>query len=805
MVFETILQSDLQKMVNVKQLTGNLFSADNGGNKITVEILDGGAPATVSGSVYGYAIREDGKTVVIEGTLSGNKASIVLPASAYAVIGKLNIVIKVGTATVGACQAYVYRTTTDAIVDPGSVVPDISELLAQIGACEEATTAANTAASAANTAAANVGNLIAPAYANLTFPISKGQPCIYNNVRYQANQDIATSEGWTASHWSVMPNVSDESNALKSALNNDVNNTFEFSPQSAWTSASGWRINADTGLSYSDSGYKLVKYVVTPGDVLKVVSDDKFQFQNNASVPSQGTSNRVGITYSDGEYLVKVPTGATWLIISTPTTSNAGVYSIKTWMETIDETEESIASVIGPIIFKEGYSWNTNEGVINSSSSNKASPKLLFNPKCNFYAKKTTLSAFLYWSDSAYLGYTSTYNPSAYNNIKYVATYCPKSYTDNVYYRSEEDQELAESVEALGLELLQTTKVSGYTSTPLEIESGETYVIDIVDYTGNEGGAQFAAYKTGEASIDIAIIKENRKIVWKAPKDCDGFYTGACTYRVFLADKNSILLYRSDVAENKIITVGSTGCDYTSFTDALKYAYSVGNVTLELAAEVFDIMQETDIADEGAGLPLGNGIHIIGRKGTVIKCDYEGGVGTLQRDFAVFNAYPSDFTMENIRIEGTNVRYCVHDDCGNTNTAYTHRYINCEMYHDSSEALWRNSQCIGGGFGVNGFCEVIGGIYEGVPVHYSLTNDIGGPYSETELNCPISWHQNNYSLSAENTLVIRDCYLVGTDSLIIYGTGVNGNVFLSGNSYGKAPRAYYDSNLYAWNNELRTN
>lgn len=219
MVFETILQSDLQKMVNVKQLTGNLFSADNGGNKITVEILDGGAPATVSGSVYGYAIREDEKTVVIEGTLSGNKASIVLPASAYAVIGKLNIVVKVGTITVGACSAYVYRTTTDAIVDPGSVVPDISELLAQIGACEEATTAANTAASAANSAAANVGNLIAPAYANLTFPISKGQPCIYNNVRYQANQDIATSENWTASHWSVMPNVSDESSALKSAIN----------------------------------------------------------------------------------------------------------------------------------------------------------------------------------------------------------------------------------------------------------------------------------------------------------------------------------------------------------------------------------------------------------------------------------------------------------------------------------------------------------------------------------------------------------------------------------------------------------
>ena len=216
MVFETILQSDLQKMVNVKQLTGNLFSADNGGNKITVEILDGGAPATVSGSVYGYAIREDEKTVVIEGTLSGNKASIVLPASAYAVIGKLNIVIKVGTATVGACSAYVYRTTTDAIVDPGSVVPDISELLAQIGACEEATTAANTAATAANTAAANVGGNLAANYST-SAAYAVGDYCIKDGTLYRCTTAITSGENWNSAHWTaakIGPDVS----ALKSAI-----------------------------------------------------------------------------------------------------------------------------------------------------------------------------------------------------------------------------------------------------------------------------------------------------------------------------------------------------------------------------------------------------------------------------------------------------------------------------------------------------------------------------------------------------------------------------------------------------------
>ena len=56
-IFETVLQSDLKKPVQVKQLTGNLFSADNGGNKITVEVFDNGSAATLSGGVTGYIIR----------------------------------------------------------------------------------------------------------------------------------------------------------------------------------------------------------------------------------------------------------------------------------------------------------------------------------------------------------------------------------------------------------------------------------------------------------------------------------------------------------------------------------------------------------------------------------------------------------------------------------------------------------------------------------------------------------------------------------------------------------------------------
>ena len=157
-IFETVLKSDLKKPVQVKQLTGNLFSADNGGNKITVEVYDNNSPVTLSGEVTGYIIRDDNTTVTVEGTLSQNKASIILPLSAYAVVGKVSIVIKNGETTLGACTAYVYRTTTDTIVDPSHIIPSIEELLEKISDCEDATVNANKVANLTVSAEAASGS-----------------------------------------------------------------------------------------------------------------------------------------------------------------------------------------------------------------------------------------------------------------------------------------------------------------------------------------------------------------------------------------------------------------------------------------------------------------------------------------------------------------------------------------------------------------------------------------------------------------------------------------------------------------------
>lgn len=136
--FETWLEADLQKMIKPQMLNGTVFSADNMANLVGVKVYNGGAPATLGGSVTGKVIRADGATVPVSGTLSGNAASIVLPQAAYAVIGPITISIAVtdggATTTLACAVGVVTRTSTDTTVDPGTIIPSIDALIAQINA-----------------------------------------------------------------------------------------------------------------------------------------------------------------------------------------------------------------------------------------------------------------------------------------------------------------------------------------------------------------------------------------------------------------------------------------------------------------------------------------------------------------------------------------------------------------------------------------------------------------------------------------------------------------------------------------------
>lgn len=137
-VIETWYNQDLSNPVQVQYLHGNVFSQDNGGNLIGVNVYKDGQPATLSGSVSASVIRTDGATVAVSGGLAGNKANVVLPQAAYAVPGIISVVVKLTNGatvtTLCAVVANVYQSSTDTVVDPGTIIPDVSALIAAIDA-----------------------------------------------------------------------------------------------------------------------------------------------------------------------------------------------------------------------------------------------------------------------------------------------------------------------------------------------------------------------------------------------------------------------------------------------------------------------------------------------------------------------------------------------------------------------------------------------------------------------------------------------------------------------------------------------
>lgn len=207
-VIETWLHQDLQEPVKVNHLDGNLFSNNGNGNRIGVVLTNNGeALASISGTVSGYVVTADGSTVPCTGSKSGNRASILIPAAAYQP-GSIFITVFVtdGTTvtTIGAVSTTVMRSRTNAQVDPGSAVTDWTQTI-------------NAAMQSVKTAAANLGGIVAVPYASITFPVPLGKYTYYSNNLYRCITPIASSESFTAAHWTQV-RLGDEVSDLKSAL-----------------------------------------------------------------------------------------------------------------------------------------------------------------------------------------------------------------------------------------------------------------------------------------------------------------------------------------------------------------------------------------------------------------------------------------------------------------------------------------------------------------------------------------------------------------------------------------------------------
>lgn len=116
---------------------------DQAGNVFGGMLTRNGQPVDISGAlVTGYFIRSDGACIIINGTASGNTFTVTLPAQCYAIEGNFSLAINVtgagSTETMRIIDGTVVNTATGIVIDPGSIVPSLEQLLAVIEQAEAA-------------------------------------------------------------------------------------------------------------------------------------------------------------------------------------------------------------------------------------------------------------------------------------------------------------------------------------------------------------------------------------------------------------------------------------------------------------------------------------------------------------------------------------------------------------------------------------------------------------------------------------------------------------------------------------------
>lgn len=259
---ETWFNQDLREAVKVRYIDGNVFSQDNQGNIIGVSIFDGGVSATLSGTVSANVIRADGTTVAVDGTLSGNKCSVVLPQSAYAVPGVISIIIKLTSGsditTVCAVVSNVYMSSTDTVVDPGTIIPSIEALIAEIEA-------------AVDSIPADYSSLladIAPAYSSSAL-YSVGQYVWYDGDLKRCIVPITTAESYTASHWTNAV-IGNDIHDIGNNINNLENAFYAMDILANVVDHAGFVQSSNGAIYNGGTTYKYSDMIsVFPGDVIK--------------------------------------------------------------------------------------------------------------------------------------------------------------------------------------------------------------------------------------------------------------------------------------------------------------------------------------------------------------------------------------------------------------------------------------------------------------------------------------------------------------------------------------------------------
>lgn len=332
-------------MVNIEDLRGNAFQNEDGGHTFEIAGLDAnGNTVALSGNVSAVFLRADNTDVAIVGSISGGRAKITLPDECYEMPGRFGLTIYL--ASDGQTAAIYAAIGTVHKTSSGTVSPGTQDSVEDLIAAIEAAIAS-----------------IPADYATLNKiaePVTETIQNDYRNVEMPVN-----------------------------------------------TSANGWRLISDTGLCVSNSSYKIVKYKVDAGTLYHIVSDDMVQFQNSAQVPATGTSNRIGSTYANGEFYFIAPTGASFLIFSTPTSGSTAYCERCDYKEAYETLDYKIVGKYVPNLHFAQEDVNGTTGQVANGTQQIHTGFI--------YVGKTNTITFTI--SSGYKAYVRWYNDANYNSF----------------------------------------------------------------------------------------------------------------------------------------------------------------------------------------------------------------------------------------------------------------------------------------------------------------------------------------------------------------------------------------------------
>lgn len=136
-----------EDIVNIDLECGNIFRSwmkhtigegDALADRFGVRVFRNGVPVQLSGTCTGYFIRADEGTIpVVNGVIDGNLAYVTLINTCYAIEGVFSLAIKINDGageivTLRIVDGIVSRTSSNIAIDPGTIMPSIESLLAEI-------------------------------------------------------------------------------------------------------------------------------------------------------------------------------------------------------------------------------------------------------------------------------------------------------------------------------------------------------------------------------------------------------------------------------------------------------------------------------------------------------------------------------------------------------------------------------------------------------------------------------------------------------------------------------------------------